>query len=330
MFVQEVRVSNIIKELKKNKISSYYFLDEIFIEYLLKYNSLSIFEDRSFIIRDNENILYCPITIEKKNGKKYLNFFGEPIFFIFLKNDYNIFASFTEKIKETFEKEKIDDINLVIEKFVTSQQVQQKNPNKKFAKKVLNIKYIDLNLSIEDIKKTFKKGLKHVLNKEYSSLSYLIINKENYNEEIFKMKNMHLEISKKTTRSDETWMINEKMILSNKGFLVQVNDEKKVISYSLFFNNGQEATYFSSCTFREYFKLYKNITHNSIFEAIKYLKKIECKKLTLGTTKIIYSDQAISNKEENIHTFKSSFGGEIFTHYYLDKNNLDFIDLFLK
>ena len=331
MFVEEVSVSVIINEIKKNKISSYYFLDDLFIEYLLKYNSNSIFEDKSFFIRNNKNILYCPLTIEKKNNETFLNFFGEPFFCIFLKSDDTIFASFREKIKEISEKENISDVNLIIEKpEINEQNYKNFLLDKNISKKILNIKYINLNLSIEDIKKGFKKGLKHVLNKEYSDLSYLIINKENYNKEILSMKNMHREISKKITRSDETWLINEKMILSNKGFLIQVSNAGKIISYSFFFNNGYEAIYSSSCTFREYFKIYRNITHMSIFEAIKYLKKIECKKLTLGSAKVVYSDVAISDKEKNIYTFKSSFGGEIFTHYYLDKNNLEFIDLFLK
>ena len=53
-------------------------------------------------------------------------------------------------------------------------------------------------------------------------------------------------------------------------------------------------------------------------------------KLTLGTIKIIYCDEIISNKEKNIHTFKSSFGEELFSHYYLGKDNLELIDLILK
>ena len=323
MLIKEVSVSEIIEELKKNKINSYYFLDELFIEYLQKYNPTSEFEDKSFIIKKDENILYCPITIQRKNGLKYLNFFGEPCFCIYLKYEDEIFFSFKEKIKEFCEKEKIFNLNLVFD--VSETNILNENNlffEKNLSKKISNIKYINLDLTIKDIKKGFKKGLKHLLNKDYSTLSYKIIDSENYSKEISNMKNMHQEVSKKITRPDETWMINEKMILSNKGFLVQVDDRKNVISYSLFFTNGQEAIYFSSCTLKKYFQVYKNISHKSIFEAIKYLKKKESKNLTLGESKVILGDKNLSDKEKNIFMFKSSFGGEIFTRFYIDKKNL--------
>jgi len=323
MLIQKLTILNIIKDLKKKKINSYYFLDELFIDYLQKYNPLSLFEDKSFVIKHNENFLYCPITIEKKRGKKYLNFFGEPCFCIYNKYERSIFLYFAKELKGICEKEKITNFNLVFE----NSELNEKNLEnyffkKKLCKKISNIKYIDLNLNVDDIKKSFKKGLKHLINKDYPSLSYLIIDKENYNNHIINMKNMHQEVSKKITRSDETWLINEKMIKLNKGFLVQVSDKKNIISYSLFFSNGWEAIYFSSCTLKEYFKIYKNITHKSIFEAIKYLKKTKFKNLTLGETKIIHSNQIISDKEKNIFTFKSSFGGEIYTRYYIDKYNI--------
>ena len=84
------------------------------------------------------------------------------------------------------------------------------------------------------------------------------------------MKKMHEEISKKITRSNQSWLLNEKMILNNKAFLVQVSDLTKVISYSLFFYNGRESCYFSSCTYRDLFKDYKNI--NIIFAILVILK----------------------------------------------------------
>lgn len=329
MNIKEVSVSIIINELKKNKINSYYFLDQSLIEYLIKYNSSSEFLDKSFIIKDKNNSLYCPMTIEIRDGFKYLNFFGNPFFCVYLKNDKNIFVSFKKKIKEIFEKEDIHEINFVIEKFFESEADQKKFIiNQRFSK-ILNIKYINLDLSDETIKKGFKKGLKHLLNKNFPNLTYQIIDKNNYDEEILEMKKMHEEISKKITRSKDTWLINEKMILENKGFLVQVTEKNKVISYSLFFNNGQESCYFSSCTYREFYKFYPNITHKSIFEAIKYLKKNECKKLTLGETKIIYSEKIITDKEKNICTFKNSFGGEQFTQFFLNKKNINSIDLSL-
>ena len=56
-----------------------YLLDNLFIGYLKKYNQNSQFLDISFIYNESNNRIFCPITIEKKNNKKYLNYIGYPI-----------------------------------------------------------------------------------------------------------------------------------------------------------------------------------------------------------------------------------------------------------
>ena len=43
---------------------------------------------------------------------------------------------------------------------------------------------------------------------------------------------------------------------------------------------------------------------------IKYLKKLNCKKITLGNTKTLYNVEELDLKEKNIEKFKSSFGVE--------------------
>ena len=46
------------------------------------------------------------------------------------------------------------------------------------------------------------------------------------------------------------------------------------------------------------FKIYKNISHKVIWQAIQYLKLANCKKFYLGVTKSIYSKSLISDKEK--------------------------------
>lgn len=330
MKFQQTNITSIIKEIRKKNLNSYYFLDELFVEYLISYYPKSEFKDVSFIITDNDNFVLCPVTIEIKNSIKYLNFFGQPFLCIFLKRDENIFSFFKEKLKELIIKENIHDINFMIEERYINSIKQENILKKNFFKKVSYTKHINLIYKIDEISKNFSKGLKHLLNKNYQNLSYKIIDNENYHSQILEMKKMHEEISKKITRSNQSWLLNEKMILNNKAFLVQVSDLTKVISYSLFFYNGRESCYFSSCTYRDLFKDYKNISHRSIFKAIQYLSKKNCKDLILGETKILYSKHKISDKEKNIGVFKSSFGGEKYLNYFLDKDNLDLVDVYLK
>ena len=153
---------------------------------------------------------------------------------------------------------------------------------------------------------------------------------KNYNNDIIDMMNMHHVVSQKITRSKETWLLNGEMIKNNNGFVIKVIYKKKIISFSLFFFNNEEAIYFSSCTDRKYFKDFINITHKSIYHSINYLKKNGCKKLTLGECKTIYSSEDVTQKEKNIQKFKSSFGGDIYINFYLKKLDPDLIDLYLK
>ena len=73
------------EEIENNFKRSHLMLEPIFVDYLKKYNSGSLFTDISFLIKNNKSILYCPLTIENKDKKKILNFFGES-FFIICKN----------------------------------------------------------------------------------------------------------------------------------------------------------------------------------------------------------------------------------------------------
>jgi len=323
MLYQETDVSNILKIIREKKFKSYYFLDHLFIDYLLKFNSSSNFRDKSFIIKNDDSMILCPMTIQNKNGDKFLNFFGNPFIYICDKENKEILNFFKLSIKKILISENISDLNLLIEK--SSSNFFE---IKKYFNKITNVKYINLSLEINAIRKGFNTGLKSRLNKYHQNLTYRIIDHENYKNEIFEMKEMHKAVSQKVTRSMDTWLSNETMILNNKGFLIKVSDKKQVISYSFFFNSGEYSSYFSSCTYRDFFKIYKNITHKTIFEALKYLQNKNCKKLILGETKIVYSNLEITDKEKNICEFKSSFGGEKFTHYYLNKKSLDLVDLY--
>ena len=123
------------------------------------------------------------------------------------------------------------------------------------------------------------------------------------------MMNLHYSVANRKTRSDQSWLLNEKMILNKKGFLVKVTSKNQTISYSFFFHNHIDAAYFSSCTNREAFKFFNNISHKTIWKAIEYLKKIKCVSLSLGHTNTLFSDNKIISERSNIERFTASFGG---------------------
>lgn len=315
--INKSSIKNIRKNLINKNIFNKYLLEDIFVNYLKKYHSNTHFEDNSFIYEEARNKVFCPNTIEKKNNETYLNYLGNPIKVFhqnlpineFKKNFFNSFINLCDK-------KEIKNILLCLE-IEKNKHENQLSLHEDIIDKVYQESFINLNLSEEEILKGFSKGHKSELKKK-SVFSYKVINCKNYIANLMlKMMELHKMVAGKQTRSLETWLENEKMIMENKGFLVCALLKDKIISYSFFFHDKLSGIYFSSCTDREYFS-YAGITHNSIWCAIKYLKQIGCKYFSLGDVKTLYSKDNITEKEKNIERFKRSFGG--FTKTYIIYN----------
>jgi len=288
--------------------------EPLLIKYYQSYFDKSYFKDISFEIENKNNFILCPLTLERKDNQNYLSFYGNFFSIFYVNKEIEIFNYFFKKIQSIIENEKIQNIKFSFQKEFREKEINQKQ-YVDIDKIVLN-KYIDLTTDYEMIIKNFSKGHKSAIKKNYDELTYQIIDDKNYNNEIFDMMRLHEEVSGKKTRSKKTWIINEEMIKEKKGLLVKVTKENQAVSYSFFFKNNSEAFYFSSCTYRSLFNNYKNITHKSIEHMIKYLKKLNCKKVTLGNTKTLYSVEELDLKNKNIEKFKSSFGGKEFVNCY--------------
>ena len=323
MSINNVNFKLLKKKLKTLLNRSDLRLNETYIDYLKRYNSDSSFKDISFIIKNENSLLFCPLTIHIKNKKKILDYFGEPFFIICHNETQELKKIFHKKIKKISVEEKIKNINFVSQKELND-EFNLYNLNKQKIYKISYRKYIDLTLDMRTIRANFSRGLKSKINKNYKELTYQLINHKNYNKDIFKMMKFHRDISKRITRSKATWSANEKMIKNKNGFLIKVTYKNKVISYFFIFYEKPNALYFSSCTNRKYFKDFNNITHKSIYDAIKYLKKIGCKKLTLGDCQTIYSSKSQTLKEKNIEKFKRSFGGDNFVNFFYGKFDKNF------
>ena len=97
------------------------------------------------------------------------------------------------------------------------------NNNSPLIEKIIYEIYIDLSENIETIKSRFSSNLRNEINRNYENTKYEIVDKNNYEmNEIFKMMKFHIKISGRQTRSDETWKINEDMLLNDQGFLTRI------------------------------------------------------------------------------------------------------------
>tara|TARA_X000000368_G_C23021010_1_gene707999 strand:- start:540 stop:1583 length:1044 start_codon:yes stop_codon:yes gene_type:complete len=305
-----------------------YIYDNLYIDYKKfcfpdnRYNNLS------FQMEGNNNLIYCPITLEsKKDEEKNINFFGEPFLIInknIIENDHkkilhNVFQDF---------KKKYSIKNFLFKFQIIEEDIKKSlNEEKKSIDLIHSESRINLKNSLEKIFNDFSKGHKSSLKTEYPELKYELFDYKNYfKKQIFEMMGLHEIVSKQKSRSEKTWEVMEKMILDKKGFLIKVKNKDKLISYSFFFHNTYTSYYFSSCTVRENFKTFNNITHKTIWLALEHLKKIGCSYLHLGSTKTIYSSknnwitkiynlndkeaEKFQQKEVKVQRFKSSFGGE--------------------
>jgi len=298
----------------KNHINKFkeisYKIENNFITYTkIYYNNPSI-KDLSFLVKTENNTIYCPLTLFNKTNYK-LNFYNEPI--------------------EIFSKKKIDnETNLQLKKLfhdlIKTNQIKKvyfkvKKENIKIDEnisnsldKIISEIFIDLNLDLSEIQKEFKQSLRTILKKKYEFLNYEIIDKINYKKnEILNMRKMHIQVSGRETRSKESWIQNEKMILDGNGFIVKAVYKNKPISYSFFFYNNRTCRYFSSCTLREYFKIIKNITHKSLWYAILYAKK-NSNYFYVGSS-TVFSKKPLSEKELNIEKFKKQFSSKSEEYY---------------
>ncbi len=298
------------------------FCEKIYLEYQKEYHLNSKFNEIKLSGTNiaNEKIEY-PITIETIDNAKYLNSYNNPIFLDDLNLNQESYRKFLDELKNISKKNKIKNI-LFKKSFEINDLEKKLQENKKNINLIGAESIINLNQDLKYIESKFSKGHKSALKINYENLKYKIFDKNNYQkDQIFEMMDLHKKVSGKSTRSKETWKINEKMILENKGLLIRANEGLTSISFALIFFNKDYSIYFSSCTKREKFKSYKNITHKIIWEVIKYLKIIKCKQFNLGITKTLYANNEIDQKNKNISLFKSSFGGD--KKYFTIYNNLD-------
>ena len=119
MYLKNVEKSSIEKiKFFLINIDSYdrYLLDNLFVSYLKKYNHNTRFEDTSFIYNENGNQTFCPITIEKKNNKKYLSYLGNPIkIFSHQETNSDYKNNFLKSLHEFSKKLNVEDISLCLE-----------------------------------------------------------------------------------------------------------------------------------------------------------------------------------------------------------------------
>tara|TARA_B100001750_G_scaffold239648_1_gene248014 strand:- start:384 stop:1391 length:1008 start_codon:yes stop_codon:yes gene_type:complete len=309
--IKNIDLSLLRKILKNEKDTIAHRLDENHIKYLEFYNNTN-FKNLSFVFETKDNKIICPLTMHtNQQDVNFLSFYNLPIQFFSNKNIEKetlfLLVDYFDKLKKKLNVEKVPF------KMKTSEE-EMKLLDKK---KLLNITdeiYVDLSQDLKKIEENFSQSLRRKLRFDNKSLKFTIIDKNDYqNNEILKMRDLHIFVSQRETRTLQSWQQNEKMILEGNGFLVKLEYKGRIISYMFFSFNSTVALYFSAATIRDYFKTLNNITHKGMYLAIKYLKN-KSKFLYIGPQTLygvpshrLDSKNLLSEKEKNIERFKKSF-----------------------
>jgi FemAB family protein len=271
------------------------------IEYMKSHNN--IVTDHSYLIISNKKIIGIIINIiSKKNKDISDNFTYIPIISITNNNDIKkALNDFDEILKQLFDK---NEINL---KFYSFNNVINNHWLKKIYFESLK-KHDEINIllnlenSFENIFSTFNKSTKWRINQGKRYWRSKIIDADD-EKSWLEFKNLHFREAKKLTRSEESWNIQYKNLLSKKAFLINLyNKENIIVGGGYFLLSKDEALYGVAAYDHDYFP--KPIGHFLQYEAIKYIKSKNIKIYRLGS---IFLKKENDKKLQSINEFKLSF-----------------------
>ena len=286
------------------------------ITYCKAYFKDSSFEDKSFIIIENDNPLVGVIlTIEKNKSENILSGFGRGIFYVENENNKISLKAARKKFKILFNEiwSSFDLKSILYNDFYsisgTVSYLGQYLLDNGAIGNVSFPRIIDLNKSEEKIHSQLTKSCRNSVNWGLKNLDIDIINHQNLKEEYLdELRLLHRKEAGKETRSKSTWDIQYEMVKNNEAFIINGYLEDELVSSALFIHNFQCCLYGVSASRRDLFN--KPISHAIVWEAILNAKKIGCRYFDFSVLAYGNNDiHTISDKEKNINVFKKSFGG---------------------
>ena len=168
--------------------------------------------------------------------------------------------------------------------------------------------YIDLSLTLDEIRSYYRKSYKPFINKglkewESSILTSLNIDKKKWNQ----FKHLHETASGRVTRNDSTWEKQYQMINSGRAFLVMLNDlnSKEFVGGGFFQTTRDEGLYSVGAYNRKLFD--KPLGHVVQQIAINHMKSLGLKWYKIGERHYLNNSSDISKKEIDIAKFKEGF-----------------------
>jgi FemAB family protein len=296
------------------------------IEFLLEHqhgNGIEIYDLSCIILWDNRPAAIWPLFLSIVNGKENLNFLDDHVLPpLIIKTCAS--SSAKSMIKSCFDfAEKI--MLEGAEPFWTSMESFNGHLGLSFwheqamgmgAACSLNHEvFLDLSLSMIEIKSQFRKSYKSLINSGQKLWSVGILEDENpkiWNEFL----ELHLKVAGRKTRSYETWNIHYNDICEKHSFLIYLrNHDNEMVGAGLFHTTRDEGLYSVGAYDRTLFD--KPLGHVVQYKAIEELKKRNIKWYKLGARPYLTHTPLPSEKEVSIGEFKHGFASHLFPRIIL-------------
>ena len=175
--------------------------------------------------------------------------------------------------------------------------------------------FVDLSLSIEDIKASIRKSYKPLIS---AGVKYWDVElMDDRNDVIWQeFRNLHLQVSGRVTRSDETWKSQHLSIETGNEMLIYLrNSDNRMVGGALFNLTKDEGSYSVGVYDRSLFN--KPLGHVVQFKAIEEMKNRGLLWYSIGK-RFYHTDTPNSTKKEiSISEFKHGFATHMFPKYCL-------------
>jgi FemAB family protein len=299
-----------------HKYSPSPYLTAISIEYCKSYHKDDVFEDCSFVVQNNGQVIACfigAVAIDHEGRTELSAFKGYPAFY-FEKEGLPL------DLKKRLNKVVKQSVEAIISKKVINKVSFLDNlvegELNTISLSLLNLgalatpyftQFIDLSLSEEERKRSLRKSYKSLINWGNNNLDIEVLDSDNVTwDKIDAMRRLHIEVAGRETRSEKSWERQYEGIKKSEGFAVFATLDGQLVSATLFFYNMQNCSYAVAVSRRELFA--KPISHALLWRAMSYAKNKGCRYFELGEQ--LYPNQGNpSEKELGITKFKRGFGG---------------------
>lgn len=235
--------------------------------------SLVAFEKQSFYI--------CIYMLT--NGKE-LSFFGSPLEIyadssLPIQNQNKAFVEIYTKIENIKEVTGAQTIKFFEEPHFLLKYYEHEN----FESHIVFENSIDLTKSEDEIFMCLRKSYKSLINWGKRNLELHIYDQSNMTDDIMcQFEEFHIQVSKRRTRSHESWMLQAESIYEGLGYIVFCNYEGKLVSATLVLNGEFECYYGVCVNDRELMAQNLPIGHYGLYKSILIAKEKGLKKFNFG------------------------------------------------